>query len=305
MKFSSPKLALASSFLLLGNTATAVSVLFHDFQNGTAGNLNDTGDLGTPAAGTVSAGGGFVSTTNPAYTSGANGASNSITVNANGTFNDVGTAAGNFLTATLSQPASISSELGVGETTTIGFSIAAFGTSNQNAFKLFHAVGYDTSGLEVFHITYRAGSGSGTREAWAREFGQDNSTFSGGSLDSIEGTKVVDNIAFGLNGTNTDARPSIMNVSVTIDNAGWGATMVPGGGSSTQTPVTGLGIASGASNLASIEFFNSNASSVNNQNNGFWLDNIAVDTDALAVVPEPSSFALLALAGLGVLRRRR
>ena len=50
------------------------------------------------------------------------------------------------------------------------------------------------------------------------------------------------------------------------------------------TEATGLGIASGATDLASIIFFTSHSSTVSAQNKGLWVDNILVTTD-LTVEP--------------------
>ncbi|MGJ8697656.1 MAG: PEP-CTERM sorting domain-containing protein [Verrucomicrobiaceae bacterium] len=277
----------------------------HDFANGTAGELGSGGAIGTPAAGTVDATGGFISDGgNRGYTTGSNGSNNAITTVADGTFNSVGSPAGNYLTATLSSPAAITGELGIGQTTTVSFNVASFGTSNSTAFKYAHIVGLSSSGAEVFHIVWHSGSGSGTRRVFANEFGEDSTTFAAGAYAGQSGTKILDNVAFGISSTNTSTQPASIGVSITIDNAGWGASAAPTGGSSTQTPASGLGIASGADNLASLVFFSSHNTSVNAQNKGLWVDNLLVDTD-LVSVPEPSSALLSLIALMGFMRRKR
>lgn len=298
------------AFLIFAvSPACAEIVLEMDFEAGTgavAGDLTTSGILGTPTVGGLTATGGFISGTRPAWTSGSNGAFNNITVNPNGSFNDVGTPAGNYLTATLLRPAAITGGLLPGQVTTVNFTMASFGTNNATAFKYSHILGLSSTGQEVFQLLYRAGNSLGVREAYAREFGQDNTTFSGGAFASVEGTKVVDDVQFFINSTNTDASPSGQHeVSVVIDSSGWGASFIPTGGGSTQTPATNLSIASGATDLASIVFFSSQNASVSSQNSGLWVDNLFVETPPVAI-PEPSSAAVvLALAFAGSLRRRR
>ena len=299
-----------STLTLFGTTTASAGIIVfdHDFQNGTAGDLATGGSLGTPAVGTVTApNGGFVTGTRPAFTTGSNANDNVITT-VNGTFNDVGAPAGNYLTVDLSSPAAITGALGAGQTTTVDFSFASFGSNNQNAFKYSHIVGLSSTGDEVFQLLYRAGSASGTREAFAREFGEDNTTFSGTTFSSVDGDRIADNISNNNNSTNVNAAPTgQINFSITIDEFGWNAAAVPNGGSSTQTPVTVLNIDSGATDLASIQFFSSVAFAARTQNNGFHVDNIVVETDLLATsIPEPTSaLALLGLTMAIGCRRRR
>ena len=118
----------------------------------------------------------------------------------------------------------------------------------------------------------------------------------------------MDNVSNANNSTNSGAAPTgQLGVSVVFDQNGWNASVVPNGGSSTQTPATGLGIASGATDLAQIIFFTSQNAANGAQNNGIWVDNLLVDSDVMiAAIPEPSSaVAILALAVAGGLRRRR
>lgn len=297
MKFTRVALVVLSCFSC-SLASAQTTVLDHNFQNGTAGDLSVAGDLGTPVAGTLSATGGFVSTTRPAWTTGSNGANNSITPLPDGSFNDQGTQGGNVLTATLSQPAAVSSALQAGETTTVSFNLASFGTNNPTFFKYAHIIGLSSSGDEVFQLLWRAGSGGGTREVYARELGQDNTTFVGntvvdpvtgetsivGAFDSLDGTKILTGVAFNINSTNNDAAPSgTIAMSVTFDSAGWGAEASPTGGGSTATPASGLSIASGATDLASIVFFGSQNAANGGQNNGMWIDNLLVQTDRTVV----------------------
>ena len=257
--------------------------------------------------GTVTATGGFVSGTRPAYTTGSNGGVNNITATAGTSFNDQGTPAGNMLTATLAAPALVTGALAAGDSTKVGFNLATFGTNNQNNFKYAHIIGLSSTGQEVFQILYRAGSGGGTREAYARELGEDNTTFNAaGTLASVDGTLISDGNSNANNSTNTGAAPTgQLEVSILFDQNGWNASVVPNGGNTVQTPATGLGIASGATDLASIVFFTSQNAANGNQNNGLWVDNLLVHTE-VAVVPEPSSaVAILALAFAGGIRRRR
>ena len=89
------------------------------------------------------------------------------------------------------------------------------------------------------------------------------------------------NFNFGINNTNTGTAPSgQVAVSITIDENGWNASAgpAPNSGGATQTPATGLGIASGATDLASIVLFSSH-NDLNAGNVGFWVDNIVVATD--------------------------
>ncbi len=310
---SLPLRSLLFSYLMAliaaSSQARAGVVLDMNFEGATGsvpGNLSTTGMLGTPAIGTLSATGGFVSGTRRAWTSGSNRDANNITTMPDGSFNDVGTPAGNVLLATLAAPAAITGALGPGQTTTVDFDLASFGNNNQNNFKYAHIIGLSSSGQEVFQILYRAGSGAGTRDAFAREFGEDNTTFAGGVLASVDGTQILDNSGNANNSTNTGARPTgVLGINITIDEFGWNASAIPNGGSSVNTPATGLGIASGATDLAEIIFFSSQNAANGTQNNGLWIDNLVVNTD-LEIIPEPSSAAvILALAAFGGLRRRR
>ena len=304
MKFSRIALVALSclicSFASGQATSAQTTVFDHDFENGTAGDLSAAADLGTPAAGTLSATGGFVSTTRPAWTTGNNGPANAITTVPDGTFNDVGTPAGNYLTATLSQPAAVTGTLEAGETTTVSFNLASFGTNNQTSFKYAHIVGLSSTGDEVFQILWRAGSGALTREVYAREFGQDNTTFFAeelvvdpvtgeetiiGAFASLEGTRVLNGVNFNISSISTDIAPSgQVAVTVTLDDSGWGSSAAPTAGgtiatSDGETPATGLSIASGATDLASIVFFSSQNAGNGTQNNGVWIDNLLVQTD--------------------------
>jgi len=284
------------------SVASAQTTVFdHDFQNATPGDLSEAGTLGTPAVGTLSATGGFVSTTRPGYTTGNNGTFNAIAVAGAGSVNDVGTPAGNYLTVNLSEPAAVTGFLDIGQTTTVDFSLASFGVNNPTIFKYMHIIGRSSAGAEVFHILWRAGSNGGARQVYARELGQDNTNFvaadppvtrDGNLLDydfsSVDGTLIATGIGFNINSTNTDSAPGTqVFVSITIDENGWNASAAPplGAGSRTETPATGLGIASGATDLASIDIFSSNHE-LNAGNNGFWIDNIVVATDRTVLQAE-------------------
>ena len=303
---------LSVALIVAGSQAYAGVVLDTNFEaatGATAGPLSGAGSFGTPPAGTLSATGGFITGTRPAYTTGNNGNTNNVLPNNNGTFNDLGTPGGagnNVLTATLASPAAVAGGLGAGQTTTVDFDLASWGTNNLTSFKYTHVIGLSSSGQEVFQILWRAGSNSGFREVYARELGEDNTTFANSAYVSNDGTKILDDVAFGISGTSTTVTPSgRVSVSLVFDEFGWNASAAPTGGGSTQTPVTGLGIASGATDLASIQFFSSQNQNNGGQNNGFHIDNLLVETD-VKVIPEPSSaVAILALAVVGGLRRRR
>ncbi len=279
-------------FLAIVSEASGQTTVFsHDFENAIAGDLSGMGALGTPSAGSLLAPGGFISSTRPAYTTGNNGDFNRITTINDGSFNDVGSPAGNFLTVNLSEPAAVTGVLAAGETTTIDFNLASFGSNNTTLFKYMHVIGRSSTGAEVFQILYRSGSGAATRQLFARELGQDNTTFTPddvvldntqlfGVFSAVDGTLVLENTSFNINSTNTDSAPSgQVVVNIVIDENGWNVSAAPSGGGSVTTPATGLGIASGATDLASIEFFTSLNDSLSPQNNGFWLDNIVVTTD--------------------------
>ena len=309
MKFSISRVALVVLSCLSCSLASGQTTVFdHNFENGTPGDLSAAAMLGMPVAGTVSATGGFVSTTRPAWTTGSNGANNPITIVANGSFNDQGTMGGNVLTATLSQPAAVSGVLLAGETTTISFNLASFGTNNDTSFKYSHIIGLSSTGDEVFQLLWRSGSTPFFREVYARELGQDNTTFveetvldpvtglpvvdpitglpmTVSRFDSLDGTLVLSGVNFNINSTDNNSAPSgQVAVTVTIDDSGWGASAAPTAGgtnanSTGETPATGLGIASGATDLASIVFFSSQNSINGGQNNGIWIDNLLVQTD--------------------------
>ena len=298
------KKILTAALIGLLATASAASaqttVFSHDFENAMAGDLSAAGTLGTPSVGTLDATGGIVSATRPAYTSGNNVLFNSISTDSASGFtagtitsiNDVGTPAGNFLTVNLSEPAAVTGGLGAGQTTTVDFNLASFGTNNPTIFKYVHIIGQSSAGAEVFHILWRQGSNGGARQVFARELGQDNTEFisvdppvvrDGNTLDydfsSVEGTLIATGITFGINSTNTSSAPSgQVVVSVSIDENGWNASAAPTGGNVTETPASGLGIASGATDLASIVLFSSH-NVLNGGVNGFWVDNIVVATD--------------------------
>lgn len=145
--------------LATASTASAQTTVFsHDFENATAGDLSAGATLGMPTAGTVSAPGGFISATRPAYNTENNFAFNRITTIDDGSFNDVGSPAGNYLTVTLSEPAAITGGLAAGETTTIDFNLASFGSNNTTLFKYMHVIGRSSTGAEVFQTLYRSGS---------------------------------------------------------------------------------------------------------------------------------------------------
>ena len=139
------------------------TVFDHDFENATSGDLAVDGSIGTPAVGTISAPGGFISDfIDPVeifngqgltYTTTNNGASNEITIDGEGSFNDVGTPAGNVVTVQLSSPVAITGVLGAGQTTNVGFTLISFGVGNPTGFKYVHAIGRSSNGLEVFHTS--------------------------------------------------------------------------------------------------------------------------------------------------------
>jgi len=298
------KILAAASVVLLATVSVAsaqTTVFEHDFENATAGDLSAAGTLGSPSVGTLNATGGFVSMTRPAFTSGNNGQSNEIAIPGAGSFNDVGTPEGNYLTVNLSEPAAVTGVLGAGQTTTVDFSLGGFGTNNSTIFKHVHVIGKSSAGAEVFQILWRVGSNAGNRAVFARELGQDNTNFvavsppvvrDGNTIDydfeSNDGTTILEGFNFGLVSTNSDSSPgNTLSVSVTIDENGWNASATPTDGNFTETPASGLGIASGATDLASIDVFTS-LHELNNAtgNNGFWIDNIVVATD-LTVEPSP------------------
>ncbi|MDP0490236.1 MAG: PEP-CTERM sorting domain-containing protein [Verrucomicrobiota bacterium JB023] len=285
--------------LFLGAPAAfaATTAFSYDFEAATPGNLSGTGSLGSPSVGTLNATGGFVSTGNQAYATGNNGSNNPISTANNSTFNDVGTPAGNYITASLSEPLN----LAIGNPISVGFSLGSYGTNNPTQFKLVHAIGLSSTGDEVFHLTWRAGSGGSTRELYARTFGQDNTTFGASGYQSMDGTKILDNVQNGINSTNTSNRPGgMIDIDLSIDGLLWGASATPTAGTFASTPASDLAITSGASDLASIQFFSSHNSSVNNQNKGLWLDDITVTQ-----IPEPSTALLGGMGLLALLRRRR
>jgi len=270
------KTILTACFFLVLFAAPATSqetVFSHDFEieppgDAIDGDLADIGMLGTPSAGTVSASGGFVSVNRPAYTTGNNGASNGITAIDDGSFNDVGAPAGNFLTVNLDSAAAVTGALGAGQT---------YG----------HIRGLSATGLEVFQILWRSGSGAGTRELYARENGEDNTTFAAGVFASVDGTLVLDDVAFNINSVFSNSAPTnLLGVSITIDENGWNVTGTPDGGASVSTPATGLSIGSGATDLSSIVFFTSHNVVIDNENKGLWVDNVVVTTDLTVEVDE-------------------
>ena len=275
------------------------TVFDHDFENATSGDLAVDGSIGTPAVGTISAPGGFISDfIDPeeifngqglTYTTTNNGASNEITIDGEGSFNDVGTPAGNVVTVQLSSPAAITGVLEAGQTTNVGFSLISFGVGNPTGFKYVHAIGRSSNGLEVFHTLWRCGSGGNTRTAWAREFGEDNTTFAAGEPPVVDGTKLLEGLPFDFNSINPVAtRQGFISFNVTINDTGWNASAINSRGTFVvQEEATGLSIDSGAPDLASIEFFTSHNAIVTGQNKGFWLDSVLVTTD-LTVDPQPS-----------------
>ena len=294
-------IALCSIAFLTAPISAQEVVFDYDFENATPGDLSGTGALGTPTVGTISAPGGFVSsevvfnpglanerTATQAYTTGNNGSFNAIVVETDQAFNDVGTPAGNFLTANLSAPAAVTGTLGAGLATTIDFNLGSFGGSGATPFKYIHIIGRSTEGAEVFQLLFRATGIVAIREFFARELGQDSTTFTNGGFSSLEGTEVLSSASNAFNSTNTESAPSFqLDVNVTFDENGWNVTALPQGGSfgPADPTVTGLGIASGATDLATIEFFTSHNASVNSQNKGFWLDNLVVATGVMVDTP--------------------
>ena len=299
-------LAAACAAVFLTAPGLAQEVVFdHNFENGTPGDLSAAGALGTPAVGTLTATGGFISpefvfnperTATQAYTTANNGSFNAIVLETdeNGavidqTFDDAGTPAGNFLTANLNAPAAITGTLGAGLATTIDFSLGTFGNSGATPFKYVHIIGRSSTGAEVFQLLFRATGIVALREFFARELGQDSTTFANGGFSSLEGTIVLTSASNAFNTVLTDRAPSFqLDVNVTFDENGWNVTALPQGGSfgPADPTVTGLGIASGATDLATIEFFTSHNASVNSQNKGFWLDNLVVETGVMVDTPD-------------------
>ena len=282
---------------LTGTVHSQETIFDHDFENASSGDLAVDGSIGTPAVGTISAPGGFISdfvdlatfgSQGLTYTTTNNGAENAITIDGEGSFNDVGTPAGNFVTAQLSSPAAITGGLGAGQTTNVDFTLISFGISNPTLFKYVHAIGRSSNGLEVFHILWRCGSTGAVRSVFAREFGQDNTTFAAGVAPVVDGTLLLQGMAFDFNSINPMVtRAGFISINITINENGWNASALNSRGSnSIQEEAIGLGIASGATDLTSIEFFSSHNAVVSNQNKGFWLDSILVTTD-LTVEPQP------------------
>ncbi|WP_186775315.1 PEP-CTERM sorting domain-containing protein [Rubripirellula tenax] len=269
--------------------------------------MNAAADLGSPSIGTFAIEGspatyGFISAgVDRAFTTGNDANTRNTIPAANGPLGTAfeasagtsfgGTAATNRLYANFA-PANITN--GYGAVTT--FDVGAFGTQNSGAFKALNVRGLSSGGDEVFEAWIGFGSGNGTRFVYAREAGDTTYLRTASTAGTPAGTLVYDNIGGGWIGTNNTSKPGGLE-TLTISVLDGLVTYGLSGGTAGSTLTFGQN--SAATDLSQLEF-----SSVNfNQggNSGFWLDNLTV-----VAVPEPSSIALVGLAGLGyVVRRRR
>lgn len=192
--------------------------------------------------------------------------------------------------------------------TQIDFNIGSFGNSNTTSFKYTFVRGLDAANNEVFELLFVAGSGGQIREVFARGADDDSTTLSSSGDPSIpdtatvEGTKLIDSSSFGFNGTNVaNGRPSnLWNVSIVLENGG--VTFdIGGGGVITPTANANdvFGINSGATSISRLEFSSVWNSTVDDQNKGYWVDDIGAFS-----VPTPGTALLLGL-GMVATRRRR
>ncbi len=175
-----------------------------------------------------------------------------------------------------------------GASTSISFRLANFGNSNTSAFKYSFVRGLDASDNEVFELLFVAGSSSGTREVFARGANDDETTLALNENDVLvgtpEGTKLVDSSSFNLNGTDVaTGRPSgtwmanltLANGVVTYDIGADG-----GVASTADNGVTGFPINSSATSIAKLEFSAVWDSLANEQNKGYWIDEILAETSS-------------------------
>lgn len=303
------KITIALATALLTSHASAVLVFSHDFQDGTNGEVTSAGTLGTPAAGNFSFSGSPVGSirSNPAGTVRAlavghssNNVANMADMQSNtatysGSFPETQVAdagGGDRVFANFSEAGSFT---GAGESTSISFRTASFGNSNTGAFKYTFVRGLDSSDAEVFELLIVAGSGSATREAFARGPSDDSTTLTAASSGTPQGTKLVDAAAFGLNSTGNP--PSMWNIGITLENGMVTYDINAAGGvTSTASNGTALPINSAATDLAKIEFSSVWNASVDAQNKGYWVDDLVVNaTPVMAAIPEPSSLLAFGL----------
>lgn len=197
-----------------------------------------------------------------------------------------------------------------GESTAISFGLASFGNSNEFGFKYNFVRGLDSDGKEVFELLFVAGSGGGIRDVFVRGADDDSTTLTAaepgpGETATPEGTKIVDSSQFAFNGTSVaNGRPGAQwDVSIVLENGQAVITVLPGGGDFTPTALNGTAfdINSDATSIASLEFSSVWRDTVNDQNKGYWVDDIFAET----VIPAPGGVSVLAVGGFVAMRRRR
>ncbi len=180
-----------------------------------------------------------------------------------------------------------------GESTTISFLTANFGTSNTGAMKYNFVRGLDANDNEIFELLFVSGSGGETREVFARGADDDSTTLSALNAGTPEGTKLVESVSFQLNGTNVAAgRPSGMfAASITLENGAVTYDLSVTGGDIVTTAdnaTTAFPVNSAATSIARLEFSSAWNLNVEGQNKGYWVDDIFAD--ATAVVDDPGGF---------------
>lgn len=233
------------------------------------------------------------------------------------------TSNGTSLRADFNSPA----HLTPGQTVNVGFDIGSFGTNNPASYKLMLITGLNANGDALFNLAYQAGSVAATRELYVSDgSGGGQGAFisvtpTSNNTSTIGGaTRVLDSSSSTFNSTAPANPPSTMltinlELSHSEDQMLDLLTVSLGGNGSN------LGLTPEANDEFSLDYYPSNFgfgeynelvaldftavwdSRVNNENKGFWLDNISVTS-----IPEPSSVILLAssiLIVLGVRNRRQ
>lgn len=301
-------LPLASFCLAQTQAATLFSANFDNSSLTAAQSaVTSSSQLGTPSVGTwsgtaASQGRIAVNGTDKAYAIAHNttAISNMTSMSAGG-----GVAVGNTYPATVAADSGAGSVLvaqfatsgkfsAPGENTTINFQWGGFGNNNTGGFKYDFVTGYDASGNQLFELLFVNGSTTDVREMFARGAGDSSTTVTSASLGTPQGSKVATGLSLGSNST-TGEPTDMIGVTISLENnqVRYG---FEGGALSTA-----FSLNSSATEITQLRWSSSwNSTLANNQNKGYWLDDVSVTS-----VPEPAAALLGGFGLLGLLRRRR
>lgn len=171
--------------------------------------------------------------------------------------------------------------------TTISFDWGSYGNNSGANFKYAFVRGLDATGKEVFELLWYQGSTSNIVEILARSATDTQTTLPAGNQQPvIQGTVIATNFdptpPNGISATTAPAALIPVNILLTNHQV----TYTINGGAPTT-----LALNSSATNLSKLEFSEVwNQTLVDNQNAGFWLDNVSAVANTPVSVVSASGF---------------